>query len=255
MKKSVLLTIFLVLILIGLSAAAVYTFFVSDRQKPVITIDEKYLEQCDLNDKEAVLKAASAIDNKSDNVEVVLTDIILLSDNVYKIKYMAKDDAGNIATASVSVKRDDIVESTPESNAEQESSNQTETGDESGSEAEGQTDEDVTLPESEPENGEQTDGSGEQTVETEAPAEASSEAPVITLTTHDVNMPVGTRFNYLNYIDNITDDVDDYEVLSRRIRLEGTYDTGVVGNYELVYFVVDTDGNRSNLEELTLVVE
>ncbi|MBQ9887103.1 MAG: hypothetical protein IJM37_09630 [Lachnospiraceae bacterium] len=247
-KTSNLLISFLILLLLLLGAAVVYMYFMSDRQKPVISIDEKYLEQCDLNDREAVLKAASALDNKTENVEVVLTDIILLSDNVYRIKYMAKDDAGNIAIATASVKK------TAEDSGALESVETTE-GDEQSLPEE----QEIVTQSAENETQEQPVETEAQPVEveTQEPADAgtASEAPVITLTTHNVNIPVGTRFNYLNYIDDITDDKDDSETLNRRIRLDGGYDTGVAGTYEVIYFVVDTDGNRSNREVLTLVVE
>lgn len=76
--------------------------------------------------------------------------------------------------------------------------------------------------------------------------------PIIKLNTYEVTIAAGGYFNPMNYIEDAVDDVDD---AWRRIRIVGEYHTSTPGEYTLEYYVVDSDGNQSNVERLRLVVE
>jgi hypothetical protein len=76
--------------------------------------------------------------------------------------------------------------------------------------------------------------------------------PLIKLNTYEVTIAAGGYFNPMNYIEDAVDDVDD---AWRRIRIVGEYHTSTPGEYTLEYYVVDSDGNQSNVETLRLVVE
>lgn len=80
-------------------------------------------------------------------------------------------------------------------------------------------------------------------------------APRITLSAHEVNVAQGTEFTALSYVQEITDDSDSQEMLYGQIQISGHVDTAVPGSYELVYFVTDSDGNRSNEERLMVAVQ
>lgn len=82
------------------------------------------------------------------------------------------------------------------------------------------------------------------------------EHPVIHLSESKVVLMVGQSVNQLAYVDSIIDDKDDREMLYQNIQIEGsTLNTDQIGTYELIYFVVDSDGNKSNEEKLTFVVQ
>ena len=55
-------------------------------------------------------------------------------------------------------------------------------------------------------------------------------------------------------MEEISDDADDRNSLFRNIQVEGEVDVSAEGTYELTYFVVDSDGNRSNEEVMTVTV-
>jgi hypothetical protein len=80
----------------------------------------------------------------------------------------------------------------------------------------------------------------------------STGKPIIRLTTDRVTLNVGDSFNYANYI---KDAVDDKDNVFRRIQIRGNYSTKNPGTYTLTFSATDSDGNRSNEEKLTLVVQ
>jgi len=80
-------------------------------------------------------------------------------------------------------------------------------------------------------------------------------APQITLTDSEVTVQRGTAVNRLIYVKDITDDKDDRQELFRNIQIEGDINTAIAGSYELTYYVVDSDGNKSNQEKLIVIVQ
>lgn len=96
-------------------------------------------------------------------------------------------------------------------------------------------------------------GDGEEEPTAEQPVDPA--APRLTLSAHEVNVAQGTEFTALSYVQEITDDSDSQEMLYGQIQISGHVDTAVPGSYELVYFVTDSDGNRSNEERLMVAVQ
>ena len=78
----------------------------------------------------------------------------------------------------------------------------------------------------------------------------STGVPVIRLLKYKVHLPVGESFVPLAYVEAI----DDKDEASRRIRVSSDYNMNEPGTYELDYYLIDSDGNQSNIEKLTLVV-
>lgn len=95
----------------------------------------------------------------------------------------------------------------------------------------------------------------EQPEETPLPTETQSESPRITLTAERVTVANGTEVNRLVYVKDIVDDKDDRVELFQNIRINGELDTTTIGEYELIYYVIDSDGNQSNEAKLTVTVE
>lgn len=79
-----------------------------------------------------------------------------------------------------------------------------------------------------------------------------SEIPVIKLKKDTVTIKKGESFNPLSWVEEAIDDKDD---AWRRIRITGKYSVKKRGEYQLEYSITDTDGNISNVETLTLIVE
>lgn len=84
--------------------------------------------------------------------------------------------------------------------------------------------------------------------------ETASTVPQIILTTNGLELPVGSVFNALDYVKEIIDDKDTEEDLWTRINVTGQIDTNIAGQYQVEYYVVDSDGNQSPAARLTVSV-
>ena len=82
-------------------------------------------------------------------------------------------------------------------------------------------------------------------------------SPRVTLKTDQVEVARGSKANFLNYVEEITDDKDDKSWLWHQIYITGLKDINldVPGTYELYYTVTDSDRNVSNRAKLTVVVK
>ena len=89
----------------------------------------------------------------------------------------------------------------------------------------------------------------------EDPEMVSTGTPVIKLTTHEVHIEAGGDFYTMDYVEDAVDDKDTKEYLYDNMFLDSVYDKSKKGTYELIYFCVDSDGNRSNSAKLKLYVE
>ena len=84
----------------------------------------------------------------------------------------------------------------------------------------------------------------------------SEEAPRLTLSVEKMTVKVGATVNRLALVKEITDDKDSKNYLWEHIHIEGDkLNTSKAGTYNLIYYVKDSDGNRSNRVKLTIVVE
>ena len=92
-------------------------------------------------------------------------------------------------------------------------------------------------------------------VDTDAAIAALPEgSPQLRLSTHQVDLQMGASFQYMDYIESISDDKDETNELYRKIYLIGEVNTSQAGNYEISYYVTDSDKNQSNIEKLTVTV-
>ena len=98
------------------------------------------------------------------------------------------------------------------------------------------------------------EASTEATTE-EVVSEQTTEAPVLKLNTHEVHIKAGDDFYPMDYVEDAVDDKDTKEYLYDNMFLDSKFDETKTGTYELIYFCVDSDGNRSNSVKLKLIVE
>ncbi|MCD2492290.1 VOC family protein [Lacrimispora sp. NSJ-141] len=213
---------------LGLLAVCVWIFWNEDREPPVITVSGSEITY-DGSDRDALLEGVTARDDVDGTAQVAVERIIDEGNGRAKVLYVAKDRAGNMAKASRVVKlavrkdqtdiQDEVPETSPEETAEEFSS---------------------------------LEVNAEQSV---MPSYENPEAPVLELTAHEAIIGQEETFRYMSYINSITDDKDDRDTLYKRIRAEGAQEAYPPGEYEITYFVTDTDGNRSNTEVLKLMVQ
>lgn len=79
--------------------------------------------------------------------------------------------------------------------------------------------------------------------------------PVIRLKSSTVTIKKGSDFSALSYVDTVEDNQDNKSDLYKRIHIGGKYNINVPGTYVLQYYVRDHEGNMSNVEKLTLIVQ
>lgn len=80
-------------------------------------------------------------------------------------------------------------------------------------------------------------------------------SPRIYLTDYVVHISAGTSVDRLSYVKEITDDTDDIFELYRKIQIEGDLNANIAGTYECKYYVIDSNGNQSNVALLKFIVE
>src|SRR5699024_10873165 len=133
-----------------------------------------------------------AVDHEDGSVRVTVEKIEDQGKDTILVTYMAMDTAGNQSRVSEIIERNaEDEEEEAEINAEPET------------ESEQETSEEVVPEEAVPED-----------AETQPETEAVNPAvPVLTLVETEAVISTEEEFNYFNYIENVTDDVDDYDTL------------------------------------------
>lgn len=88
----------------------------------------------------------------------------------------------------------------------------------------------------------------------EPPVQVPTGAPTLTLQTSQVHVPVGVDPAWVMVIGSLSDDVDSYETLFDNLQVSA-YDRNTPGTYQVTVHTVDSDGNTSQQQALTIVVE
>ena len=86
-------------------------------------------------------------------------------------------------------------------------------------------------------------------------AEQSGPAPVLVMNSDEIITKKGTAPNCNTVIETMSDDKDDYNTLYNNLKLEGHVDLSRPGEYPVILYTVDSDGNRSEMRELVVKVE
>lgn len=263
-KKLVGIMIFLCVVLAG---GIVYIRGQADHTGPEITDggSEITVYTPDVTDAD-LLKGMSAIDEKDGDVSDTLTveSVYSVDDSSVVVTYAAKDDDNNITKYKRTMEAEMPAEDPDSDDSDEDETDEDETDGEAsdGTEAEeadadgeenGETDEAATpTPEPEQEQDEAEVLKQEQEAEAESMPEQN---PRIHLTEYLVKLPVGSAWNPLDYVSEITDDQDDTYALWRKIQVADEVSTAAAGTYECTYYVVDSQNNVSNNAVIKVIVE
>lgn len=257
-----IVTAILVLSCVVLTGVGAVGYLGTDRMGPEITIPEGIISYTEGADTAVLLNDISAYDKVDKDVtdSIRIAEIIPMGDGQKaKIVYVAKDKNNNITREERVVEytpKDPVQSPEPTGEAEDEEEPQELTpngkSDPAGTVSDWQRDQtsvgeqDSLYPQNTKveENGDISNLDDSELV--------STGAPVIRLRKYKVHLKAGEQFQFLSYVDKTVDDKDD---VSTRIEVTGDYDTSVPGSYELKYSTTDLEGNKSNIETLTLVVE
>lgn len=202
-----------------------------DKEAPVIKVKKADITYQAGQGYEELLKGVSAKDNRDgDLTKAVFVDrVIQVKDDKAVVYYGVMDKAKNVGTAKRTVKYiPDKNANSPAKADENIGQSKTDTI-VAQAEAESQDNQDDLIP--------------------------SGEAPVIALTVDHLEIAAGTEFNPMSVVKGVADNIDDADTLSTRISVDGLYDTATPGDYILQYYVLDSDGNMSEVKNLTLTVQ
>lgn len=215
-----------------LGGAALVVRGSQDRQAPVIKVKKSDITYQEGQGYGELLKGVSAEDNRDGDLtdEVFVDRVVQIKDGKAIVYYGVMDKAKNVGTAKRTV-------------------NYVEDGN--------------VPPKTEDTAAENTEQSPDAAASQNEPAKADAnndltpvgEAPVIALTTDQVTIAAGTEFDLMSVVKGVADGSDDADSLSTRISVDGQYDVNTPGSYLLHYYVIDSDGNTSEVKTLTLNVQ
>lgn len=79
-------------------------------------------------------------------------------------------------------------------------------------------------------------------------------APILTLKVSQVTVGIGSGPAWVDVIETLSDDVDDYDTLFRNLSVS-KYDMDRAGTYQVTVYTEDSAGNRSKPQPLTIIVQ
>ena len=240
------ITIYLALITVVLMTLSIIIYLRQDHKPPVIKVPDGELTYIEGQNTDVLLVGVSAVDNVDDNVssDVRIYDVAVLDDGKQAlVTYAVYDSSYNLGKATKLVKY----------TARQGSDSKDDINDSDKDKSEDRTTEESKTKE---DDAKKTTEESKEPVEEgyDDPPLVSTGAPVMRLNTHEVHIDVGGYFYTMDYVEDAVDDIDSREYLFRNMYLDSTYDEYTPGVYEVVYFCVDSDGNRSNDAKLKLYV-
>ena len=233
MKQEKLLAVLVAGCLV-LGGAALIVRGTQDRQAPVIKVKKADITYQEGQDYGELLKGVSAKDNRDGDVtdNVFVDRVVPIKDGKAIVYYGVMDKAKNVGTAQRKV------------NYVENGSSQTD----AASKSENPAPEDANQSQDTAAQQEDVSKENNDLIPT-------GEAPVIALTTDQVTIAAGTEFDLMSVVKGVADGSDDADSLSTRISVDGEYDVNTPGSYLLHYYVIDSDGNASEVKALTLNVQ
>lgn len=253
--------ILLVILDVALLSGIGYLYYQQDHTAPHIKVEETTLVYEEGMEESQLLEGITAYDSVDGDVtarvviEKIVTDI---QKEKATITYGAVDSSGNISkdTRTIRMKVEEVEEPSEEESTIEEHSNESE-----GSTADNKP---VQTDKSEQNNKqEQTakptqKNKSEQTTkpaQTSAQTAGSKQGPSIKFRDNRVKISVGGKPAWVNIIEGLYDDKDDYVTLFKTIKVSGNYDKSKPGKYQVQVTVTDSDGNESNAYPVEIVVE
>ena len=86
------------------------------------------------------------------------------------------------------------------------------------------------------------------------PTPTSLTAPILTLKTSQVTVGIGMGPAWVDVIETLSDDEDSYDTLFRNLNVS-KYDMDRAGTYQVTVYTEDSDGNKSQPQPLTIIVQ
>lgn len=221
MKKRIVVLLCCICLLLGMAES--YVHMSTDKTSPQIQFPNNEITYVEGSDDRSLLEGVTAKDDKDGDVtdSLLIERIYVNDDSSATVIYVARDKENNIAKVSRTVKyQPDGGNDTADSNLDEE------------------IEEEKNMD------------------QTETSMEVESECPRINLKQNQIEISVGETMDLISYVEDIVDDKDDKEFLWQQIQvIDGDFDSWTEGIYELTYYVVDSDGNKSNEEKLTVTVQ
>lgn len=236
------IVIYLAIATIALTVISVFVYLQQDHTAPEIDVPSGEITYVEGQGDEVLLSGVKASDDKDGDLSkyIRIYDVAVLENGRQAlVTYAVYDKSNNLGKATKMVNYEALKPEAKKS--EEEEKKEEATTEEAKEEKTEATTEEVTeaqLP----------DGYDD-------PEMVSTGSPVIKLTTHEVHIEVGGDFYTMDYVEDAVDDKDTKDYLYDNMFLDSVYDKSKAGTYELIYFCVDSDGNRSNSAKLKLYVE
>ena len=250
-KKGLFILLGLICIAVVGGSGALFITRVKTGPKIIVSEDREIAYGTD-SDKTVLLDGVTAIDEKDGDVSDSLRveSVQNNEDGSLEVTYSAVDDSNNVTKLTCKVET--LNQKNSDEDAQEETTEASEENQEENQENTQQDEEDKEAQNQEEANQEEVDDSNS---DTDAAIAALPEgSPQLRLSTHQVDLQVGASFQYVDYIESISDDKDETNELYRKIYLTGEVNTSQAGNYEISYYVTDSDKNQSNIEKLTVTV-
>ncbi|MBR2764397.1 MAG: DUF5011 domain-containing protein [Blautia sp.] len=262
MKKH--LIIILVILCLVMAGGTSFLFMHNDRQAPAIVVMKDGFSYHEGVTMDELLSDVTAVDSRDGDVtsSLQVDDVYANEDKAsVSVVYSAKDRSNNtVQTTYVMPVEGSLPDVLLPSDA-----------------GKGASDGDNDLPEEEQEKKDKGDDEQESAAEAQADAkdeegsdkdpretarreeeekieQLRAESPRIRLKEYYIEVPAGTQLDQLSYIDSIEDDTDDSVDLFARVQVYSNVDTAVPGSYEMTYYVLDSNGNQSNMAALRVRV-
>ena len=236
------------------------TFFLlatEDRKAPEIQIQDADITYVNGSDYSELLKGVTATDNREGDVtqNLVVEGVYPNDDGTTaSVVYAVKDKKNNVRKASRIVK----YQADPNSlvSEEEEKDEQTDMHADVQDDTTEDTQSQAVGVEEKSESDSMVKSDEEDEPDALSDSSDSPESPVIVLKQSTVTIKRGESVKRVSYVESITDYKDDKDTLWKQIQIVGdTFDSSTSGTYEQIYYVVDSDGNKSNEAKLTIVVE
>lgn len=260
MKKGMLALLIGACIILG--GIAFFTIFTEDRTPPEIQLQDVEITYTEGSDFAELLKGVTATDNRDGDVtgNLIVEGVYPNDDGTTaSVVYVVRDAANNIKKISrivncrkagesdgseTELSEDDTKQDTTVQNTNDTATN----GDGTPSVSEN----DVTVQSTVPNSEQPSQADQESDTDTDLPPGS----PQIKLTQNRVTIAKGQSVNRISFVESITDDKDDKDTLWKQIQIVGDeFDSTTSGTYEQIYYVVDSDGYKSNEAKLTVVVQ
>lgn len=238
---------------IGLGGGVVSMEMMSDDNPPVIEFQKDEVTYSEGDSYDVFLEGVTAQDDRDGDVtdSLVVESVYLTESGKHvMVIYVARDKENNVAKVSkwLNCKENPESASAEKDDADDEEENST---DDKMDELK------AALLTSQTEAQEPTQEPVSETEQEQEPEDGISDGnPRITLKTDRVTISAGEEIQRLAYVESVTDDKDEAVSLWQNILIDGDeFDKDTPGVYEQFFYVVDSDGNKSNKETLTITVE